>query len=209
MLSVAKTEVEEAWDWQALRTTATITGVASQSVYTCDTGGESDVDIRSDARLLYMRTSSEHEVARKVHDSVPQVFDVTDADEFRLTEVTPERMEMLHLTDADETIERPGTFTIYRDADDMFFRVHPTPTGVRTWKIRFLNPQADLDEDDLTTVLSVPAASVWLRALLYANQERGEEQGAPGSTLSRQVSEALHGAIAKERTEEDDTSYPR
>ncbi len=182
-LNTAKDEVEEAWDWHALRNTVTITGTASTSVYTVDTGGQADVDATIQSRLLYSGFTHEGELYETTEKSSlvkPQVYDTTTATEaFQLIELTPEQMEFKHLTDDNTEQAKPSHFTIYRDADDLFFRVWPVPSGARTWKVRLLIPQAELDDADVSTTLSVPARPVWQRALHYANAERGEELGAP------------------------------
>ena len=205
----AKEEAEEAWDWQVLRSTVTVTGIASTATYTLLAANDADKDVSDESRLLYTRPYPYHNETSIYYDgSLPQVFDVTDAAELRLQEVTPEEMERLHFTDNNETVATPHKFTIYRDTDNTFFKVWPLPTGIRTWKMRFVIPQAELADTDITTTLSLPARPVWMRALLYQNAERGEELGAPNSTLGESADEALANAISRERTDADDTGYP-
>lgn len=211
-VNVAKEEVEEAWDWLALRTTVTVTGVAATNTYSLVSGSVSDTTVPSNSRLLYTRpgpagTLTESSVYYS--GSAPQVFDTTDTDEFRLKEVTIEEMERLHFQDNDEQATRPECFALYQNYLNIIFKVWPTPTGIRTWKLRFVKPQTELTAADITTVLTVPARPIWQRALVYQTQERGEELGMPTASLAVQADTSLASAIAREQTDADVTGYPQ
>ena len=210
-LNDAKENAEESWDWQALRTTVTVTGVANQEDYELLSASEADTDVSEQARLLYGKTNAYglvYESSINMHDNKPQVFDTTDANEFRLNEITPEEMERLRFTDDDQTDNRPYQFSLLRDEDNIRFSVYPKPAVARTWKLRFIIPQDELLDSDITTVLKIASRPIWQRALVDANAERGDELGQPGSIIDRKADESLAAAIARERTDEDDTSYP-
>lgn len=206
----AKAEAEDAWDWRALRSTVTITLAASTVEYTLTSAGDADMDVGPRSRLLYENPTQigSYESSVPTGGARAQVFDVTDASEFRLTEVSQEHLERLHFTDQDETIDRPYLFALYNDGTSLLMKVWPTPSEARTLKARFVVPQADLPAADITTSLSIPARPVWQRALFYANQERGDDLGRPNSALDRQATMDLANAIIAERTPEDDTGYP-
>lgn len=213
-INQAMNEAQEAWDWQVLRKTITVTGVGSQSVYTLDTAGESDVDLGPEAKLLYEKTrggatsGETFESTIRMMGAQPQLWDTTVHPQFRLEEVAPEAMERLHQMDDNVEHEKPSKFTIYRDNDDMFMRVHPTPSGVRTWQGRFLDPQIDILSTDTfaNIVMQVPIRPIWMKALWYALIERGEDRDL--EVLLDQVNYALASFIALERSDEDDTGYP-
>jgi len=205
----AKEEIEESgWPWQALRQTVTLTLAASTAEYDIEIAGQADVDTNDRTRLLYENTSAfgQTEGFYNGMSSRPMVFNTTSSDEYRLTEYTQEQIERLHFTDADETGE-PEYFTLYTDGDSMKAKVWPTPDAVYTLKLRMYIPQAELTNTTLTTTLSIPSRPVWTKALLKANQERGDELGAPGSTLHTAYLDAHGAATGKEMTPADQTVF--
>ena len=199
-LNQAKRDVEEAWNWQQQKSSVTVTGVASQWQYTLISSGDSDTTVPNDSRLVYDVTE---------YERFPRVHDVTDsAQTSRLIERPPEFISRSALEFTD-TVAEPGYFSVgdLTDADsNMRFQVFPKPAGVRSWRLRFYLPQTELSETALTTVLEVPGRPVWLRALFYANQERGEEAGRPGSELDRAAEDALRQEIARQVNDDDLTS---
>lgn len=208
LVNNAKEEIEETgWPWQALRQTVTVTLVASQVQYDILSTGEADVDTNDRSRLLYetVNESGRSEGFRAGSSSRPQVFDVTSA-EYRLNEWTQEKMERVHFTDDNET-GQPTHFSIWSDGDSLKMKVYPTPSETRTLKLRLYIPQAELASDALSTTLSIPARPVWTKALWKANQERGDELGAEGSTLHMAYLDAHGAAVGKEMTPADSTVY--
>ena len=208
-INEAKEEIEEAgWPWQALRQTVTLTLASGTSEYDIETAGQADVDTNDRTRLLYENVSAfgTTEGFYNGMSSQPMVFDVTTSDENRLTEYTQEQIERLHFTDSDET-DKPHYFTLYTDGDSMKMKVWPTPDATYTLKLRMYIPQAELTNTTLTTTLSIPFRPVWTKALWKANQERGDELGAPGSTLDLAAKDAQGAAAGKEMTPADQTVY--
>jgi len=199
-LNLAKEEVEEAWDWEELRTTVTLTLTAGTETYELISTGASDITVPNTARLLYEKDE---------YGRFSQVFDVTDDTEDRLTVKEWEDLESLSLTDDDEQ-EEPFYIAFRRDSTNgnIVARVWPVPEKTRTLKIRFVIPQAELADDDLSTVLSVDDRAVWTKALLYAMEERGEELGRPYERASMNADHALTSAIARQQDDEDVTGYP-
>ena len=197
-INTAKEEIEESHNWTALQATATVTGTASDQSMPQVSSGQSDITVLVNARLIYDHSRQARE---------PQVYDATDSTAaFRMTEVSLGEMTRLQTLDDDSTITAPQWFSLASDGTSIVFNVSPIPSGVRTYKLRFHQPQAELSETTLTTTITIPHRPVWLRALFYANQERGEEAGRPGSELDRQAHDALVYAIAAELDDDAMTS---
>jgi hypothetical protein len=206
-INEAKEEIEESgWAWQALRNTVTLTLASGTAEYDIEIAGQADVDTNDRTRLLYETTSDfgPNEGFYQSISSSPMVFDTTTSSERRLREYTQERIERLHFTDDGETGEAEY-FTLYTDGDSMKMKVWPTPDATYTLKLRMYIPQAELTNTTLTTVLSIPSRPVWTKALLKANQERGDELGSPGSTLHTAYLDAHGAAAGKEMTPADST----
>jgi len=210
-LNEAKEEIEESgWAWQALRQTVTVTLSASTSEYTLTAAGNADVNTNDRTRLLYetVHEGGRTEGFRIGSSSRAQVFDVTDSSEHRLKQWTQEKMERVHFTDDNETSERPTHFAIYADTDNLKMKVYPTPSETRTLKMRLFIPQAELSSTALeTTSITIPSRPVWTKALLKANQERGDELGKEGSTLWLAYTDAHSAAVGIEMSPADSTVF--
>jgi hypothetical protein len=204
----AKEEIEEAgWAWQALRQTVTVTLAAGTVEYDLTIAGAADVDTNDRSRLLYENVTSlgNSEGFFDSTSSLPQVFNVTNTAENRLDEITQERAERLHFTD-DDAQQEPTCFALYSDGDSIRMKVYPTPDATYTLKMRMFIPQTELLSTSLTaTELSIPQRPVWTKALWKANQERGDELGAEGSTLHTAYLDAHGAAAGKEMTPADET----
>ncbi len=199
-LNQAKNDVEEAWDWNQQKSSVDVTGVGAQFQYTLISSGDSNTTVPNNSRLVYENIGPQR---------VARCHDITDSDQtFRLEEKGVEWISRQNLEHTDKVTE-PLYFSVgdLGGADDnMRFQVHGKPSGVRTWRLRFYIVQAALSETALTTVLEVPGRPVWLRALFYANQERGEEAGRPGSELDKAATDALTHAIARQGDDDTMTS---
>jgi hypothetical protein len=208
-INEAKEEIEESgWPWYALRATHTVTLASSTIDYTLTAAGDSDTDTSDRSRLLYenVNDGGTTESFRSGHSSLPQVFNTTTADEYRLTEVTIEKMERWHFTDNDET-GQPTHFALYAASGNLKMKVYPTPDQAYTLKVRIYDPQDELASDSLATTLTIPSRPVYLKALWKANQERGSELGAPDSTLADAYHDAHGAAVASEMTQADETVF--
>jgi len=198
-LNVAKEEVEEAWDWEELRTTVTLTVTAGTAEYELTSEGATDVTVTNASRLLYDRRPPGRE---------PMVFDVTDTSETRLYEKGWEHLETLHLQDDDEQND-PCYFALRKSSTgNVRILLWPTPSTARTLKLRFIVPQAELAADALDTELKVPARPVWMRALADAARERGEELGRSGANPDEEAAWALATKIGEQQNDSDVTGYP-
>lgn len=213
-LNSAKEELEDTWDWHALRQTVTVTISAGTVDYALTAAGPADVDVSPRSRLLYEKPMQpgavygETETSTYTYGSLPQVFDVTESTEFRLNERSPEQIERLHFTDNDEAAI-PTEFALYRDANSLRMKVWPTPSGTRTFKMRFVIPQDEIPRSEMTSYqLKIDDRSVWTLALHKACQERGEDVGRPLSALEREAADALFLALDREKLNSDLTGYP-
>lgn len=209
LINEAKEECEEVgWPWQSLRITVTFQMDAGDRVRDLTISDGADVDTNDRSQLLYENVTMHGatESFRNSDRSMPQVFDVTDSSEERLIEISKERMERLHLTDADQT-GQPVYFCIYPVSGALRFNVWPTPDANYTISARVYVPQSELTADSLDTELSIPARPVYLKALWKANVERGEELGRPGGELERSYLDALGNATGREMSKVDSTIY--
>jgi len=202
----AKEEIEESgWAWRALRKTVTVTLAASTAEYDLTIAGAADVDTNDRSRLLYENNAQGSENFYQSTMSKPQCFDVTDSSEYRLTEITQEKMERMHFTDNDETQDTIQYFAWYADGDSIKIKVWPTPSEARTLKMRLYIPQAELTATDLDTTLLIPQRTVYTLSLFKANQERGDELGKEGSAAHRAYLDAHGAAVGAEMTPADQT----
>src|SRR5688500_7393020 len=106
-LNEAKEELEEEWDWYALRNTVTVTLSNGTSDYDLTTSGSvASVSTNDRTRLLYEKgrtVGPSVESSARTSSSFAQAWDITDSTEYRLTEVSVEYIERLHISDSDET----------------------------------------------------------------------------------------------------------
>jgi hypothetical protein len=186
-LNEAKEEIEENWDWYALRATVTVTVAQGTDTYTLSAAGDADIDVNDRSRLLYAKNLQRYanfvETSSRTADAVPQVIDVTDSTEHRLIEKSLEWIERQHFLDDDEQNE-PRYFAWYASGGFVNIRIWPIPEKARTLKLRFVIPQEELSDDDITTTLSIPARPVWTRALFKATRSAAPSWAvrAPAST---------------------------
>lgn len=213
-LNSAKEEYEDTWDWHALRRTVTVTISSGTSEYALTEAGPADVDVTPRSRLLYEKDvliggePGTIESSTYSPGALPQVFDVTDSSEYRLNEISPEKMERLHFTDNDET-NKPSDFALYRDASNLIMKVWPTPNGTRTFKMRFVIPQSVIPSTAMTGyTLKIDPRTVWTKALHNACAERGEDVGRPLATLEREAMDALFLALDREKLNSDLSGQP-
>jgi len=205
LLNRAKTDAETSWDWQALRQTLPVTTSAGTYEYTV-------AGANAKSRLLYQKPSmhgGNYESSKTDNQSKPQVFDVTDSQEFRLTQIPWEEFEMLHLTDNDEQVAKPTHFALKRTSSGITMGLYPTPSGARTIKARFVVPQSAIPAKYMTNyTLKIPEDPIWMRALQYAIEDRGEGVGRRSVELRDEADLALYLAIEPELTPDDKTVNP-
>lgn len=214
MLNTAKRQIETRWDWQALRTTVTVTLAAGTETYTLSAAGSANVDVTDRARLLYEKqvqyggSWDTYETSTYSAGVQPQVFDTTGTAEYRLVEIPWERFERLRLTD-DNTQNQPAYFALRRTSGYMQLGVWPQPSGTRTLSMRFVIPQAVIPSTFMTGyTLSIPDAPVWTQVVARAAAERGEDVGRDVSALQDEADQELYDAISLEQSDADLTGEP-
>lgn len=211
LVNEAKEECEDVgWPWEALRATVTVTLAQGQVEYTLTSAGDADTDTTARSRLLYETSDAWGATVEGFYQtsaSLPMVFDVTTASEYRLHERTQEQVERLHFTDSDEQ-QKPLYFSMYQSGSSLKMKVWPTPDQAYTLKVRVYTPQAELASTSITsTTLSIPERPVWMLALYKANAERGSELGRPDGELYKAYLDALGAATANEMSPADQTVF--
>lgn len=171
----AKREVEDAWEWQCLRTEVTFTSVIGTSTYNLATVNE-----RSKLAM--------DECGR------PMAFDTTSGSEIQLCLVGQDYRDNQRKLATTQTNTQPYHFSLSTDGATFTVNFLDTPSEVRTYSFYFFIPQDDLSS--ASTVMTIPWKPVVNLAHLYALDERGEEIGEPGSKAWLRYDNSLSDAIA-------------
>ena len=175
----AKREVENAWNWEVLKTEYTITPDGTNSGFSITGLTESE------ARLAYDDCKR------------PMVYDVKANDEFQLNEYSYDRYITRLRTDPDSfsTNDKPWWFAVNKGSTGQWsIYFDGVPSSTRSYKVWFYAPQAELST--ATTDILVPWRPVVHLALIYALDERGEEIGEPGSKAWLRYENSLTDAIS-------------
>lgn len=165
----ALSEVEDAWDWNVLRSTIQITTGAADFSYSLTGAGTSF-----------------------------RVFDVhEDNNDYDLTKAGYRQMNHWLLDDSAPT-DRPLYWDVNgRDTSgDPVVNFYPIPDGV--YKVNFnMKIKTDLSNDATgSTVINVPWLPVQLKALALAMDERGDDQGMSLEYALQQAESALANAVS-------------
>ncbi len=145
----AKTEIENAWDWSALRTTYTVTTTASLFNYVL-----TDIGIRF------------------------RILDVwNDTDNFRMKEQTSAWMDQQFLLPTTVVTGSPLYWDIngVDSNGDAQVDIFPVPNGVYNLRFNVVAPEKELVNDADT--FSTPADVIVLGAFSRALEERGQDGG--------------------------------
>ena len=194
MINDVKEEVEDATNWRALR----------QIV---------NPIIAADGREVDITEGNERSRLMRLYQSdrpypVPLVFDVTDAS-------TPDPLIELDLSellyrdqvDPDQRAsDSPTYFALDNtsDGDELAIHVWPRPDSQRTLQVTLVVPQPRLADDELTTVIKVPARPIFIGAMWHAYEERGEELGPDSLFSEKRFMEALNTAVSRDEAESGD-----
>ena len=167
LINDAKEEVENAWNWSALRNTLTVTTVADTFNY--ELNGTQNrfkiLDVVNDTSNFFM-----------------QYRTASDFNNWFLNQ-TPASGE-----------PRYYSFNGISTDGDTQVDVYPIPNAVYDLRFNVIQPQTDLSAD--SDVLSVPSKPVQLLAYAKAVEERGEDGGASASSAYATASRALNDAIS-------------
>lgn len=164
----AKREVEDAWDWNRLRSTVTVTTIAGTFTYTL-TG------LSKRFRVIDAYNTS-------YHASMIQIGSV--------------EMNRLFLLQTPQSGEPQYYNFNGQSSGDPNVDVYPVPIGVSTLKFNVLTPQDDFSSD--STQLLAPDWPVILGAWAKAVSERGEDGGANSSEVDVLYRNALADAVAQD-----------
>lgn len=185
----AKEEIEDIGPWKALRAEGLITTVAGTSTSTI-TG----------------ITTTERSYIHS-EKGCPQVFETTSASLRRRIQVIDyDTMTGLHEDNTSPTTQgRPEYVAFNKTASGLIPRFFPIPDAVYTFKPVVVNPQAVLAVT--STALTIPSRPVWMLAVAYYAQERGEElSGEPGGLMA-QARIAIDNAMLADFGGEEQTFY--
>lgn len=163
----AKREVEDSWNWTALRSLVSVTTAASTAEYSL-TG------TNKRTRIFEGYNSTENAVLHHVSD---QMYN-------RYTELGDTPSGDVHW----------WRISGYDSSDQLQVTVYPTPEGVATLKFWCIIPQDDLSSDNDT--LTVPEWPVILGGWSKAVSERGEDQGQLFTEIDVSYRKAQNDAIA-------------
>ena len=167
----AKRQVEDAWDWTALRTTYTITTVSGTSTYSLEGFG-----VRSN--VLYVHNETDN---RKIEQESLQ------------------RIRQLALG-TDNAIGTPYYYAVENvDSNgDATIRLYQTPNSDKVLSVYTITRPADLVED--TDSILIPSAPIVQYAYSFALRERGETGGQSAVEQAAFAKQDLSNAIAHDGT---------
>jgi len=167
LVNDAKEEIENSWNWSALRTTLSATTTAGTFNYELN-GSQNRF------RMLNV---------------------VNDTSNFFMQYRTAEEFTNWYLNQTPAS-GSPRYFSyngISSDGDTQI-EVYPKPDGAYNLRFNMVKPQAELSAD--ADVLLVPAKTVQMLAYAKAVEERGEDGGASANTAYATAARVLNDAIA-------------
>jgi len=179
----AKEDLEDIWFW-SVNETSVDTSITADGTRTYEISGTTD-------RSFLVRT---------LRDKLPVAFDATASEEQQLEDVPLKELQRWR---------NMYKGTVPSHPNPTRFAVKPTSTGrsysieleqdsstARTWRTFWYVPQAELAVDGtaISTSILLPERPIYLQALFYALNERGEEMGEPGSLFEQKVHRAAAAA---------------
>jgi len=167
LVNDAKQEIEQAWDWSALRTTLSAT--TSAGVFAYELTGSSD-----NMKMLDV-----------INDTSNWFMSYKTANEFN---------DYYLNTTVVQGPPRYYSFNGLDDNGDTIVEVFPPPDGVYNIRFNLINRQADLTLD--TSILLCPSKPVEMLAYAKAVEERGEDGGVAGMSAYANASRVLSDAIS-------------
>jgi len=180
----AKAQVEDSWEWAALRTPTQLSLVPGTYTYDLSNGSISSAVLNDRSVLMY---------DPNCHRGL--AWDVTTDNPTTITERSLEYVEHMYNIDSNHPdISIPQFYAVDYSAGTPAIRLYEKPSEVRTWRFIFKRPQSDLSAD--FDELYVPWRPVVLLATNYALNEKGEEVGTPGTIAEQRYLAALHDAIS-------------
>lgn len=163
----AKRQVEDAWDWTALRTTTTITTIAGTEKYSL-----TDYGVRS--KILYVHNDTFNRVV--LQESLQRI------NELNLTSNSAQGPVAYYALDG---VDSNG---------DMQLRLYRTPDSAQTVQVYGVRRPTELSND--TDEVSAPTAPIIQYAFSFALRERGETGGQSAVEQAAFAKQELNNAIA-------------
>ena len=177
----AKRQVEDAWNWTALRTTITVPTVASTQTYSLTDSAHraSITDATNDTSNWWMRKESQQWMRRQA-----------------LVRTSPNGAPFAY------SVEAPDS------NGDTQVKLYPTPDAVYSLSFNVVQREADLSDDADTS--SVPHMPVIHLAVAMAASEKGETGGMASQELYGMAKRSLADAISRDAgfVETDTVWYP-
>ena len=167
LINDAKKEVEDSWDWSALRTTITATTSPSTFSYVLSNSG-------NNVKVL--------EVLNDTQD-----FYLTYKDASWMT-------RQFLLTDPQNDSPMFYSFNGVDNDGDTVVDVYPIPDAVETLRFNVVQRTAELEND--SDICTVPSQPVLLLAYAKAIEERGEDGGIGASSAYMTAGRSLNDAIS-------------
>ena len=163
----AKQEVEQSWDWSALRTTLTATTTAGAFAYELTGAGDNMkmLDVVNDTSNAFMTYKTASDFNNYYLNSTP-------------TQGSP----------------RYYSFNGIDNNGDTIVEIFPPPDGTYLIRFNLINRQDDLGTD--TDVLLCPSKPVEMLAYAKAVEERGEDGGVAGVSAYASASRSLSDLIS-------------
>ena len=200
----AKEDMEDEWFWTVNET-------------------EIDTTILDDGTRTYDLTSTTDRsfLVRDINDLVPMAYDITTDENGQLADVPLKIVRRYRNTykGTPPDVAAPLIFAIRPDSDGRGYslELQQGSTTERIWRTYWYAPQAELavDGTEASTEIVLPERPIYLRALFYASNERGEEMGEPGSILDVKSNAAVSAAmeldiqVNKKSDEKDMTNLER
>lgn len=169
----AKEEVEDAWNWTALRSTATVSAVSTATIYSV-TGTFSRTRVNSawnTTKKRELNAVGSYANTKKYETYGTVSGPVTDYDVYGTDSTT-------------------GALKV---------RTWPTPDSSQTLTFYLINPQGELSTStDLSTEIKVPSNPVIQLAYALAIKERGEDKGQLSPFQDESYFRALNKAVAQD-----------
>jgi len=180
----AKEDIEDMWFWTVNET-------------------EIDTSILSDGTREYDLTTTTDRsfLVRSLDDNVPMAYDITASEEGQLMDIPLKELRKWRNTfkGTPDDLEAPTEFAVKPDTDGRGYSIElkQGSTTARTWRTYWYAPQATLavDGTDDATEILLPERPIYLTALKYALNERGEEIGEPAQLVAEQAQRAVAAAM--------------
>lgn len=164
----AQREVEQAWDWSALRNTLTVT--TSDGVFAYELNG----------------SQNDIEVIDVINDTSNKVMNYKPSHWFTKQYLTVDSVA--------EGSPQDYSFNGVSDDGDTLVEVYPKPDGVYDLRFNVIQRSAEMTAE--ADKIVVPAAPVVMLAYAKAVEERGEDNGQTGNTAYAVANKVLNDAIA-------------